>query len=759
MKDFSKLFTISMNGDGGGFVNTKKNETSRHLAGMVAHGDDHDQIENYYSVTDSRAGCRIGRSLVEAYRVLSFERELKGGGYWYDDFDGWYRMASGLYDQYVHEVENMNLDTSEHGDLTNSESFRSFEINTARKIMTCYRRKGLGSVSRLTSNLVTMNLKQTEALLPYIRELGTHLVTKIDGKSDSEIMSLKRWLLPINKSKGMPTVASGGDKLAGLLSIGQMLSSEDFDEYYERASESTEQMLPTAGISLVRYQSAGKEIEQYDVIDGRLKLSGVKTPYAPKVRRVIMNPIAHNCLYTPVAAVIRGYLALDPRYCANPVSFGWLKAYGSLYASDLSKYDTTVSAETIVAVHEYILDPIMSLLAKRNLISERFERLYLGMRLDRANSVVIVPPSSHDSLFEIIPNVGTIPSGVKTTSVEGTLIRAALFAYKCNELNITCDYLPDEHYNPFEEHSNPKLTCLILGDDLLVAAGKHRESEADLELFKRDNAIVPGLGFDESHSDDTNFLMRREPEGFLYASRALNSIINKEIQNEPSTTSVAILGLLSRDAGIRNAGRGSSSMPNPTRDVYRRCISSLIMKQRSRKSQADVTMLLLASTRLTLEKSGSYFSSLYAQYMGGSFNADDARRKNAIALLDAINSAYGYMPDSVDDAMEYLSTIHGFESELVDKARDIMDVGRLTSVYNTIGSSDVRSWSKLSDDIDIRRVLNRHERRKFNQVLKDQSTIDVFHLANGTSYGLSDLLVKTRTKIDGVMRHLYGRYD
>jgi hypothetical protein len=210
------------------------------------------------------------------------------------------------------------------------------------------------------------------------------------------------------------------------------------------------------------------------------------------------------------------------RHLGTPdTAFRLAKMNTYTWASDLSNYDDSVSAETLDAYRELLLEPMYAALVGRGVITATEAALMVEIDEYINTAPMLAPPVYADTGAELLPTLGAIKSGERLTSVKGTDLNDIRTAAKAAELGI------DVEWTNF-------------GDDLLLASD---DASAQERWFDTDQV---SYGFEEKEAEDASFLMRRVPEGYAYFNRMLFRSVNREVHEEPDTYSVAALGLKTR---------------------------------------------------------------------------------------------------------------------------------------------------------------------------------------------------------------------
>jgi hypothetical protein len=358
------------------------------------------------------------------------------------------------------------------------------------KMMVCWRLPGYGMLHEPDqSDYSRHDADQAATLLPYLRKLAKQYIAFLHSKGT-------RWMkrvidsgpVKLDRGKGAPYWSPSTDRAVTLAYARIAQEAFDHDDLERMVMAAGNARLKFCQTSYVRIDRARKELPRYVPTDGRLQQQGER--FGPKVRRIGAMPFAVNHLWAGVGNLLRTVMSeaddrntgtLDPAIAAAP-------DFRYSVAIDLAGFDTTVSIETLTAVRNAVIDPVLTYLVTQNVIDARMRGLLLSCDEAFQRYEVLVPPWTMTEIARLIPAEGQTRSGENLTSWKGTII---------NRVRI------DAKLDAVGGREQPNV-AFNYGDDSLLLTD-------DAKLVDRWAEAEEWAGFRETVAPDSTFLMRRIP--------------------------------------------------------------------------------------------------------------------------------------------------------------------------------------------------------------------------------------------------------
>jgi hypothetical protein len=391
------------------------------------------------------------------------------------------------------------------------------------KASVCWRDRGMGTLFvNDQSALSCSNPSQARALIPYMRKRASEYIKHLLDMDRLEVRQLYlKGAVMLNKGKGAPYWQPGSDRDAALALAKLVSGSRSLAELYERIATPGAARMGLVQTSYIRIQGARKVVQDYGLVDGRITPIGERMK--AKIRRIGAQPFATNHLWAGVGNVLRTLMAtMDDRTTGtiDPAATAASAAKHTV-AFDLSSYDTTVSLETLSAVREYMLEPILSVLVALDVLSATTAKLLLELDVYAQQAQILLPPRHKSEVAWLADASGQIRSGENLTSWKGSEINRMRCRLKARELGLGAH------------------KAFNYGDDTIVTF----EHEADAQKWADAREMS---GFVETVAPDTTFLMRRLPAGHTYLMRMLFACVNREVSGEPLTVLAAAAAMRTR---------------------------------------------------------------------------------------------------------------------------------------------------------------------------------------------------------------------
>jgi hypothetical protein len=468
----------------------------------------------------------LPRSLVEAYFKYSFTPYDDRGAWCYSTANQWADITATTTRRLVAALDTLK-----------DPALRANEYETVEKMQVCWRDKGYGTLAH-THDIIVSDPDQASALTPHLRRRGLQYVAFIEAMPSSLLRDLMlKAVVPINRGKGSPSWIPGTNKDAAVLYAALVKGSTTFNDVVTRLRDSSPYNIEPCGTSYVRIQSSRKEVPRWQLLGGNLTQHG--TRFGPKTRRIQALPFSFNYVYSgPINILKHIMMHIDDTSTGRigPAQLA-VRQYKYSVATDLSSFDETVSLETIQALRNHVVIPSLRALIRRGAIDHVHANILIEMDEYLDVMPLLSPPLSMADGANMIRVAGTIKSGKKGTSFEGTEINKARGAYKTATLGIKVKYFNQ-------------------GDDTIVCSDSPRLTDAWFD----DRLDV---GFKETRSPDTTFLMRRLPQGYAYLSRMVMNTINREPAFEANSYLTAACGIKVRQAILEG---------HPLQHVYPSCL-------------------------------------------------------------------------------------------------------------------------------------------------------------------------------------------
>jgi hypothetical protein len=293
-----------------------------------------------------------------------------------------------------------------------------------------------------------------------------------------------------------------------------MLAS--YGAYYSPVATTYMRVQGSGKQRLVRYLDAEGGLHEYDDEWG----------FYPKTRRVQATGFVFNFRLSPVSNVITEVVktmdvgALTPFDTVLEDSRTRPDVYG--LANDFSEYDDSIGSETLLVFIDEIWKPSCLALQRRGYLTKQEVDFTIDLLSRSLFLPLLMPPVKRDEAARLVQRHGGIPSGIRPTSLMGTLINLAIRAWQRDQVRVPSSFV----------------RTYAFGDDSLLLVKR------DWEKRLVSAPLPPGLN--ETTPPDVTYLMKRIPTGYGYLGRMVMSTIQKEARNEPKNGMIAALGVAAR---------------------------------------------------------------------------------------------------------------------------------------------------------------------------------------------------------------------
>lgn len=408
---------------------------------------------------------------------------------------------------------------------TNAEEAERFPCN--------WRHKGFAPFHQPESAYALTNPSQASLLAPFVRRLAAQMRAWASRQSKRVLSALRASPYPLAKGKGAPFFVPGSDRVGAIALAALGHGARTVRELGERAAETgcpaAIWIATNTRIQAARSQRAvwliDKQGGPYD--------SGL-TALLPKVRKVQGFPFQCNLPLAPLGSLcfsaLRQFTQVGGVSTIGLPSIETMLATtrGSpksrLVATDFSAYDDSIGRELIQLVLEQAILPLIWTLQKAGAYTAAEAALAADSCIESNSMELLLPPLSEGPGAMLYNREGGIVSGIRLTSVIGTLISQAI----CGLVSV---------------EAGVRARCLNFSDDVLFVCA----SDGDAERLKD---VAPGvgerLGVVTKIAPDATFLQRDAVTGHAYLARMLQSTMQKEANREPRHALVAALGMAAR---------------------------------------------------------------------------------------------------------------------------------------------------------------------------------------------------------------------
>jgi hypothetical protein len=453
------------------------------------------------------------------------------------------------------------------------------------KLAVCWRLRGMGTLFITDpASLSCHNQDQADALASELSVRGRWYVSTVMTMEASALGTLiNKASLRLDKGKGAPFWFPSTERETPFATHRLYDANVDFEGYVQACAEAGQARMPALlQTSYIRIQSNRNVMPKYVMERDHLVERG--TRIGPKVRRISAQPFIVNHLWAPVGNVLRTLMAESPdRRTTGTFGPAAAAAQGHKYtaAIDLKAYDTTVSFELLLAVHDRILVPVLNALVSRGAISAKDRSMLVDADLAAQEMAILLPPRSLDELAYVANARGQTRSGENLTSWKGTEINRARCNLKMRDVkNATGQATHSINY----------------GDDTVVFANSAKAIDSWLESPE-------AYGFKEEAAADATFLMKRLPHGYSYLGRMIMGSLDREPSHEPETPV---------DAAAAFAIRRDLLTGHPSGHAYLSILSGLKAPERfetavqlATQSSSSVALTLVASAMKEGKRTGN----------------------------------------------------------------------------------------------------------------------------------------------------------
>lgn len=447
-------------------------------------------------------------SLQKKHQEYAFVEVIPKGGFVYDSVSEWAETTRGVVDYALTALAKVRNTPAM------PEHFYQTEEKMLRSMLVCWRDKGLGALVQQEA-AIRDNAEQADALRPRFRKLGFKYSERIDNMPDHELADLyHNARVPVNKGKGAPLWIPSSDRE---LTVALVKCGEGAGDYAELERKFKHLAGTPIGFKIslyLRIQQSSKPVPAWEYYPGGAAIVPAGERMGPKRRKVQALPFILNYHYVSYANVLRHVMATDEAHGNTGTTTYAAKAvrhYKYSAALDLSNYDDTVSWQTLDAYCQDVTLPVTDALVRRRMMSRAEQHMLLSIDHHLNRMDMICPSPFAGEAHRLVPKVGGIVSGKRTTSQEGSDINRERFRFKAEWAGLR-DYA---FFNS--------------SDDMVIATN----DRAGLDKY---GGLESQLGFTETTSPETTYLMTRltkdGPTGYRYLGRMLLRSINQEEMTE-----------------------------------------------------------------------------------------------------------------------------------------------------------------------------------------------------------------------------------
>jgi hypothetical protein len=444
------------------------------------------------------------QNLIKQYEVYSFTEVEPRRAWCYDSVDEWFAVTGRVVGAMEHALHGVGVDPG----------LRAQEQETIDKMHVCWRAKGMGTLIETEEEHVH-DPGQAAALETTLARRGRTYRTIVERMHSDDVHAICEGAgVPIARGKGAPFFFSGNDQDTAAAIFQLSKNCRTAEEAYRIISEAGGGVLPACSTSYLRIQGARKP-QPYWLL-GADGLYRIGDRYGPKTRPVNAVPFCWNVHLTVAGEMLTWCrkLASDRNSGTIHEAIAYFYTFKHRIASDLAGFDKSVGLETTMAWHRLILSPVLSALVARQAITKQAASLALSIHEAIQTLPKLLPPSSPGEGARIVPSSGTIRSGSRTTSAEGTDIRGCSIEAKAARLGLDVYYVNQ-------------------GDDTVIYSHdsrlRDRWFDADIDGVKSSDMF----GLKEEPTSDISYLQKRIPYGYAYLSRMVNGTVNREGAKEP----------------------------------------------------------------------------------------------------------------------------------------------------------------------------------------------------------------------------------
>lgn len=572
---------------------------------------------------------RLPRALEEYYRRLSYEEAVDSA---------WYAAGSAFeMGSLSAKAQRFHLDVIRRIEDSGDTKLAAQEIDSNKRLMCNWRAKGKMPFVLSDTSVHVSNSKQAEQLAPFIKLVSARIIRGLAelDRSGALAVSIADATYPTNKGKGAPHWAPGTNKEAAYALTALTMGCRTLDELRERCAKAgaSFELLLTL---YTRIQSAKKPRHRM-MVDMEGKPVETQTlELLPKVRKVSGVPFVLNIAYGRLGKALleasrHAGIGILPTIDEAIIRTRGVEK-GALYATDFGNYDDTVAGETIALVAAHLTLPAVKYLYKRGFISRWEKDIVTETESYLLRAPILGPPQEYDTAAVIVDHYGGIVSGMRLTSIYGSVISNAFCRMTSERSKVTPPVL------------------LTFGDDTILGFSSTRDQRRFAEWMGSQGGEIAGLKVEEAI--DSTFLMRRMPQGYAYMGRMLISTLQKESTHEPRSMPIAALGMAARRLALRGH-------PNE-RDWEELTLSGELGP---RVTAASVLAHDMGYNMSTL-------GSLVANNVGlSSSGGSTAHSRAEVAKTIRGASGSGYLEDSLADLVDELEGTNVKFTEIVETAK------------------------------------------------------------------------------------------
>jgi len=450
----------------------------------------------------------LPKALESLYTAYSFKSADSAPAFAYDTIREWERMTERLQDGLYHAIGKIR---------TLDRRLAAQEEEFCDKLAVCWRLRGLGTLFVPdTDALSAYNTVQADALHQELAKRGRYYAAAILAMPAEQLAQLYYGAsLRLDKGKGAPFWFPSTEKEVTFAIQRLYQDGGDLDEYVSDCANAGQAKLPTyLQSSYIRIQSNRNPLDRVVLQDGHLAVAGER--FGPKIRRIAAQPFVLNHLWAPAGNVLRTIMAGSPDNRTTGTiepAIAAARSHKYTAAIDLKAYDTTVSYELLMTLHDVLLRPSLDALVQRGVMQSRDRDILLDADRRTQEMAILLPPRQMAESAYIVAARGQTRSGENLTSWKGTEINRARCNLKLRDV---------------ERSTGKAVHAINYGDDTVIFANDALAIDAWLREPE-------AYGFKEEAAADTTFLMRRLPGGYSYLGRMLMGSINREPAHEPET--------------------------------------------------------------------------------------------------------------------------------------------------------------------------------------------------------------------------------
>lgn len=456
-------------------------------------------------------------------------------GLTYDEYvsTGWYAAddatTMGLISARVQDKARLAVSA------VDDEALRLQEMDSIDRLDCNWRHKGMFPFPFTDNELLIRKPFQLRYIAQDLQEVCDEMVRAAERylQEPANAAAVAMTPYPINKGKGAPFWIPGKSRSGALPLLWLSDHSSSLGEMVERCHDAGARIKPVITL-YTRISAAKKMSTRYTADEMGRPVATLDTFKKPKVRKVQGYPFIYNVTMAEVGALaLKAARSVPSLGILSSLEDVMARARASseatMYAEDLSSYDDSVGVEAYLYVVENCLFKLADLCVEAGVLSEARAAKAKDAMVLSASLEIIIPPLAKDHEAELLDRAGAIPSGIRLTSVIGSLINQARIRAVARRANVRI------------------LWAEVFSDDTLVAFS----SEIDRDRYAAESALVDLHGFEAKAGDDTAFLMRRVPQGYAYLGRMLMSTLQKEHLHEARDVWTAATGIRARRILLR----------------------------------------------------------------------------------------------------------------------------------------------------------------------------------------------------------------